>query len=318
MTVATGEVLDRLAGSPGKFPGALLLSGHSEGLLERESRRLAARLLCPGDDPDASCGSCRRVNAGLHPDFLSVEPDGVQIRVDRVREALAFSAGRPYESARRVARIVRADLLGNEAGNALLKSLEEPGERFRWILTTTRPELLLSTIRSRCTPAALPTPSLAGRQRDWEARGFSAEEARDLVLFASDDETDPAGRLEQARELRLKVVSALEEGLGAGRLPALVLAAELLASLERAEARVLAELLADAALSAGAPPAEAIRHHAVAGRLAALTRVVPAAALREAALLAADPPPDKRKGNRRMHYERVLLELFGARGVGKS
>jgi DNA polymerase-3 subunit delta' len=315
MTVATEEVLERLAGSPAQFPGALLLSGHSEALLERESRRLAARLLCPGDDPDASCGSCRRVDAGLHPDFLSVEPEGVQIRVDRVREALAFSVGRPYESARRVARIVRADLLGIEAENALLKSLEEPGDRFRWILTTTRPELLLPTIRSRCTPAALPAPSFAGRQRAWEARGFSGEEARELVLFAADDETDPAGRLEGARALRQLVVSALEEGLAAGRLPALVLAAEHLASLERAEARVLAELLADAALTAGAPPAEAIRHQAVAGRLAALARVVPSAALREAALLAADPPPDNRKGNRRMHYEKVLLELFGVRSL---
>src|SRR5206468_3033411 len=130
MTLATEGLLDRLAASPERFPGALLLTGPSEARLERESRRLAARLLCPGDDPDTSCRSCRRVTAGLHPDFLSVEPEGVQIRVDRVREALAFSAGRPYESARRVARIARADLLGVEAGNALLKSLEEPGERF--------------------------------------------------------------------------------------------------------------------------------------------------------------------------------------------
>ena len=312
MTIATEEVLERLAGSPEQFPGALLLSGHAEAELERESRRLAARLLCPGDDPDATCGSCRRVDAGLHPDFLSVEPEGVQIRVDRVREALAFSAGRPYESARRVARILRADLLGIEAENALLKSLEEPGERFRWILTTSRPELLLSTIRSRCTPAALPAPSLAARQRAWVARGFSPEDARDLVLFAADDEADPAGRLEQARELRQTLVTALEEGLVAGRLPALVLAAEHLATLERADARVLSELLADAALTAGAPPAEAIRHQAVGGRLAALARAVSHPALREAALLAADPPPDNRRGNRRMHYERVLLELYGA------
>ena len=74
---------------------------------------------------------------------------------------------------------------------------------------------------------------------------------------------------------------------------------------------MLSELLADAA-SRRHPPAEAIRHQAVGGRLAALARAVSHAALREAALLAADPPPDNRRGNRRMHYERVLLELFGA------
>ncbi len=91
-----------------------------------------------------------------------------------------------------------------------------------------------------------------------------------------------------------------------------MLAAEHLATLERPQARILSELLADAALTTGAPPAEAIRHHAVAGRLAALARLVPHSALRDAALLAADPPPDNRKGNRRMHYERVLLEMYGA------
>jgi hypothetical protein len=316
MTVATEDLLERLAASPDRFPGALLLTGPSETRLERESRRLAARLLCPGDDPDASCSSCRRVNAGLHPDFLSVEPEGVQIRVDRVREALAFAAGRPYESALRVVRIVRADLLGVEAENALLKSLEEPGERLRWILTTPRPEALLTTIRSRATRAALPAPGPAERQRAWRDRGFSEDDARDLVLFAQEDEAEPASRLEEGRQLRSAVVSALEEGIGRGSLAALVLCAELLASSERGSARVLAELLADAALTTASPPAEALRHHAVAGRLATLARRLPAEALREAALGAADPPADNRKGNRRMHFEKVLLGLFAARTVG--
>ncbi len=312
MTVATEELLERLAASPDRFPGALLLSGPSEARLERESRRLAARLLCPGDDPDASCSSCRRVAAGIHPDFLSVEPEGVQIRVDRVREALAFSAGKPYESARRVARVVRADLLGIEAENALLKSLEEPGERFRWILTTARPESLLATIRSRTTPVTLPSPGLEERQRAWRERGFSGDDARDLVLFAAEDEPDPAARLEEGRQLRQMIVTALEEGLGAGGVAPLVLCAEAVAASDRGLARILAEVLADAALSTASPPAEALRHYAVAGRLSALARRVPPGALREAALLAADPPADNRKGNRRMHFERVLLGLSEA------
>jgi hypothetical protein len=312
MTIATEEMLERLAASPERFPGALLLTGPSEARLERESRRLAARLLCPGDDPDASCGSCRRVEAGIHPDFLSVEPEGVQIRVDRVREALAFSAGRPYESARRVARVWRAELLGVEAGNALLKSLEEPGERFRWILTTTRPEALLTTIRSRATPAALPAPGPRERQRAWIDRGFSDEDARDLVLFAEEDETDPAARLEEGRVLRQAVVAALEEGIGRGSVAELVLCAETVAASDRGSARVLAQLLADAALTTAGPPAEALRHHPVAGRLASVARRAPADAWREAALCAADPPADNRKGNRRMHFERALLRLFEA------
>jgi len=312
MTLATPEVLEKLAAEPDRFPGALLLTGPSEARLEEESRRIAARLLCPGDDPRAECGSCRRVHAGIHPDFLSVEPEGVQIKVDRVREALAFGAGRPYESARRVARILRASELGIEGANALLKSLEEPGERFRWILTTSRPELLLPTIRSRCTPAALPAESPAAQAGAWVDRGFSEDDARDLVLFArEDDEPDPGARLSEGRELRQAVVSALEEGLVGGRPAVLVVLAEAVASLEKSEAGLLARILADAALAAEAPQSQALRHRPVAGRLAEIARRTGPEALREAALAAADPPADNRRGNRRLHYEKVLLGLWG-------
>jgi DNA polymerase-3 subunit delta' len=307
------SALDRLAEEPEHLPASLLLSGASPEQLEFVSRRLTARLLCPGDDPDAACRSCRRVLSDLHPDFFAVEPEGVQIRVDRVREAIAFGAGRPYESPRRVARIARAEMLGNEAGNALLKSLEEPGSRFRWILTTTKPELLLGTIRSRCTPVALPAPDSAERLRLWESRGFAGEDARDLLRFASDEEEDAAGRLAEGREFRQLALSALEEGLAAGHLvPLLLLAAELAPREEAAKARTLSELLADAALVAAAPVAEAIRHRTVAGRLASIARRVPSGALREAALAAADPPADNRRGNRRLHYEKLLLELYAA------
>ena len=56
----------------------------------------------------------------------------------------------------------------------------------------------------------------------------------------------------------------------------------------------------------------AVRHQAVAGKLASLSQHVSPAALREAALAAADPPPDIRRGNRRLHYEKVLLGLYDA------
>lgn len=308
-------VLAKLAADPDRFPGALLLTGASEAQLEAESQSLAARLLCPGNDPDEKCGSCRRVQEGIHPDFLSVEPERFQIPVDRVREAIVFGAGRPYESARRVARILRADLLGVEGANALLKSLEEPGARFRWILTTTRPESLLPTIRSRAAAVALPTPSRAERENAWIERGFSEDDARDLVQFLPEEgaEADPAAVLAEARANRQAVVAALEEGLVGERSAALLLLAEAAASPERGDARLLAEILADAALAAEAANAGAIRHRAVAGKLAEIARRTGPAAFRDAAIIAADPPPDVRKGNRRLHFEKVLLGLWEKR-----
>ena len=318
MTLATADVLARLAADPERFPGALLLTGPSEARLAEESLRLAARLLCPGDDPAAECSSCRRVRAGIHPDLFTVEPEGVQIRVDRVREALAFGAGRPYESARRVARILRAADLGIEGANALLKALEEPGERFRWILSTSRPELLLPTIRSRCTVAVLPAPGPAERAAVWTELGFSEADARDLVLFAREEVgDDPAARLSEGRALRHSVVAALEEGVTGGRPATLLLLAEAIASLEKGDARILAEVLADAALAAEAPQSPGLRHTAVAGQLAEIARRAGPEVLREAAITAADPPPDNRRGNRRLHYEKVLLGLWGRGRSGR-
>ena len=317
-TPSPSDLLERLAEKPDRFPGALLLTGSSESRLEAESRRLAARLLCPGNDPDASCRSCRRVLDGLHPDFFSVEPEGVQIRVDRVREAIAFGAGRPYESALRVARILRADLLGVEGANALLKSLEEPGARLRWIVTSTRPESLLPTIRSRTTAAAIPAPGRAERERMWRERGFSEDEARDLVLFMNEEEAgegDPATRLSEARAVRQAVVAALDEGLAGGRAAALLLLAEAAASLEGGDAHLLPEILADAALAVEFSDTGSIRHRAVAGKLAEIARRTAPGAFRDAAAAAADPPPDNRRGNRRMHFEKLLLGLYEKRRV---
>jgi len=45
---------------------------------------------------------------------------------------------------------------------------------------------------------------------------------------------------------------------------------------------------------------------------------VPREALQHAALKAADPPPDNRRGNRRLHFESVLLELALAKTVQRA
>ncbi len=307
--MTASAALERLAGRPERFPGALLLCGPSEARLESEARRLAAILLCPQDDPERHCASCRRVAAGLHPDLCWVEPEGVQIRVDRVREALAFGAGRPYESARRVAVVARAEMLGLEAGNALLKSLEEPGGHFHWILATERPEALLPTILSRCVLASVAAGSRAERVAAWRSRGFSREDSDDLALLEPERPEEAAALLEQYRKGRADILAALEAGLSRGQVGALLLLAETLARQDEGPARLLAELLADAAMAASVS-ADLLRHRAMAGPILNLARCLPAETLRRAALKAADAPPDSRRGNKRLHFEAVLLELY--------
>lgn len=301
--------LDRLAAAPERFPGALLLSGEEEKRLEAEALRLAAALLCPAEDPERRCHACRRVFSSLHPDLLLVAPEGVQIRVDRIREALLFGAGRPYEAARRVAIVSRAEQLGVEAGNALLKALEEPGERLRWILTTRRPEALLPTIRSRCTMLILASLSRPQRVAAWQSRGFSEEEAEDLALWTREAEDASSEDLEEYRSRRSRIAQALHSGLSERNAASLILLAEELSGGDPSGPRLLAELLADAAVSAAATGG-LLRHTAVAGALRELARYRSAEALRSAALKATELPPDTRKGNKRLHLEALLLDLY--------
>ena len=57
---------------------------------------------------------------------------------------------KPYHGHAKVFIIDEAELLGNDAQNLLLKTLEEPPPNTYFILITTRPDSLLPTIRSRC------------------------------------------------------------------------------------------------------------------------------------------------------------------------
>ena len=50
------------------------------------------------------------------------------------------------------------------------------------------------------------------------------------------------------------------------------------------------------------------------GKLADIARSSSPQALRRAALKAADPPADSRRGNRRLHYEALLIELYSEVG----
>jgi len=307
---SASPLLERLAARPESFPGAVILHGAAEGALEEESLRLAASLLCPGDDPDRTCESCRRALHAFHPDLLTVEPEGVQIRVDRIREAIGFGMGRPYESRRRVVRISRAELAGVEAANALLKSLEEPGASLHWILTTTRPDSLLPTVRSRCLAVVVPSLSRDEQAAAWRSRGFDAEDAADLSLLAASSDEEAREMLEEMRRFRSDSLEALRAGLDAGKLAPLVLLAERLGRAEAGEVSLFGALLADAALLSGGIPAELVRHRAIAGALSEVGRRVSRRALERAVLATADVPADTRRGNRRLHFEKVLIDLW--------
>jgi DNA polymerase-3 subunit delta' len=91
-----------------------------------------------------------RVTRLAHPDLYMVEPLGDQIRIDAVRELRHDLHLRPFEAGRRVYLILGADLMNEEAADALLKDLEEPPDYAVVVLVASELGRLPETIRSRC------------------------------------------------------------------------------------------------------------------------------------------------------------------------
>lgn len=87
------------------------------------------------------------------------------IGVDQVRAMQRRLTTRPTLGARRAIIIDPADDLERNAGNALLKSLEEPPVGTTFLLVAHRPGRLLPTIRSRCRMLVFPTLGAEAMQR---------------------------------------------------------------------------------------------------------------------------------------------------------
>lgn len=106
--------------------------------------------------PDAcgTCRSCLQIDARTHPDFLLIEPDrelaNPQIKIEQVRQLEEQIAYRPLVSPWKVYLIDDADRLTQGAANALLKTLEEPAAHSLFLLVSSRPAALPTTVRSRC------------------------------------------------------------------------------------------------------------------------------------------------------------------------
>lgn len=186
------------AGRDGTLSHALLFTGPDGVGKTTAAMALATALL----EAEAWPGG-----VAAHPDFWIEDSDAENISIKRVRpggdDGLTlqdFLALRPYAGGVRVAVIGRADRLGIDAANNILKSIEEPPPRTHLILAAAHPEKLPQTIVSRCAAHAL-TPVTTDAITAWltAAHAVTEDRAAMAALLA-------AGR--PGRALRL----ATEEG----------------------------------------------------------------------------------------------------------
>jgi len=101
-------------------------------------------------EPCGHCRSCKKILTGNHPDIHIIKSAGEILKIDQIRELAGKLVLKPYEAKIRVVIIFDAHKLNPEAGNSLLKILEEPPEKTIFILTTKQVSDLLTTISSRC------------------------------------------------------------------------------------------------------------------------------------------------------------------------
>ena len=138
---------------------AYLLSGQKHLGKFTFAMELAQAINCLNTDrPCKACLQCTRISKHLHPDvrvFGSDDEmlisDNQQITIDEVRTVQVESFRKPFEGKYKIFIIDNVELMNVEAGNALLKTLEEPPSHVLYILISTDISRVLETIISRCT-----------------------------------------------------------------------------------------------------------------------------------------------------------------------
>jgi DNA polymerase-3 subunit delta' len=233
----------------GTLPHALLVSG-PHGVGKRTlAQALAADHFCVERRGCGKCAACGALARGNHPGFVTVAcPDGKSsIPIDAIKALEHEISLRPADERGRFVVIDGADRLTPPAQDALLKTLEEPPAGNLLVLTATRPDAVLPTIRSRCQRLALAPLAdaelLEVARRLGIALAAPASIARGCpgqLARLADPEIDRLRRgvtrllcEERGREDLARVIALLHDGLAKDAEPADV----------RARARLLLDLL---------------------------------------------------------------------------
>jgi DNA polymerase-3 subunit delta' len=206
-------------------PGhALLLQGAS-GLGQYElGLALAAAWLCHAPTSAGACGvcpSCHGIEVRAHAELSVLMPEtdmlalhwplsekaqkdiddkkrkpSKEIRVEAMRDLLGFTQTTDAGANGKVVLIYPAERMNTITANTLLKTLEEPAGRTRFILASAAAHELLPTVRSRCQVHPMQWPSTAEGLRWLVQQGLPEGEAT-VLLKAAGGRPDDAQALFQ-------------------------------------------------------------------------------------------------------------------------
>jgi DNA polymerase III subunit gamma/tau len=195
--VGQGTVMRTLqnALASGRIGHAFLLSG-ARGVGKTTTARILARALnCaqgegPTAEPCGTCASCVEIASGTSLDVQEID-GATHNGVEQVRELRESARYNPARDRFKVWIIDEVHMLSTGAFNALLKTLEEPPPRVKFIFATTEYHKLPDTILSRC--------------QQYDFRMISAREIQGHLRVVADGESikvtdDALARIARAAE----------------------------------------------------------------------------------------------------------------------
>ncbi len=125
---------------------------------------------------------CKILNNQINPNnpdiFIIDQQTGWTIEL--IRQIKNFISKKPFNHTNKIIIIYDVHQLNIESQNALLKTLEDPGENNYLIITTSKPAKLLPTITSRCQTIKIKNVSFQCQAKDCLI--FSKNIKKDLTL----------------------------------------------------------------------------------------------------------------------------------------
>ncbi|RJQ37778.1 hypothetical protein C4552_00065 [Candidatus Parcubacteria bacterium] len=156
----------RAVATRGELAHAYLFVGPAGVGKRAVAEALARELLCSAKRHDfggcGACADCALMANRAHPDVVTLSPaerlltdaDKKDIGIEDVHELTRRLAATAWRGGWRVAIVDGVERMSRDAMTALLKTLEEPGERTVFVLIAQTLSGILPTIRSRAVPLA--------------------------------------------------------------------------------------------------------------------------------------------------------------------